>query len=63
MACQAQATVDLMNPYTETVLTITSDNGQEFAHPYYAWERGLSENTNGQLDSISLKGGTFILLP
>jgi IS30 family transposase len=59
----AEAVIDLLNPYEEKVCTITSDNGQEFAHheyikehlkttvyfahPYHAWERGLCENTNG----------------
>ena len=59
----AEAVIDLLNPHKEKVLTITADNGQEFAHheyikeqltadvyfahPYHAWERGLCENTNG----------------
>jgi IS30 family transposase len=50
-------------PHQDRVLTITNDNGKEFArhedvaeeleadiyfaHPYASWERGLSENTNG----------------
>jgi len=53
----------LMSPLSEKVLTITSDNGKEFAghvaiakhlkcdfyfaHAYSAWERGTHENTNG----------------
>lgn len=48
---------------SDCVLTITGDNGIEFAdheiiskdlkaqfyfaHPYSSWERGLNENTNG----------------
>lgn len=71
----AQATVDLLNPYEEKVFTITADNGQEFAHhkdikeqlkadvyfahPYHAWERGLSENTNGLIRQYFPKGTDF----
>ncbi|MES2661909.1 MAG: IS30 family transposase [Pseudomonadota bacterium] len=57
------ATIRLLLPYKDQVLTITSDNGKEFAyhekiakaiecdfyfaHPYHSRERGLNENTNG----------------
>ena len=53
----------MMMPFKDKVLTITADNGKEFAfhkkiaqqleadvyfaHPYHSWERGLNENTNG----------------
>ncbi len=58
-----QAILDLMKPIREYVLTITSDNGKEFAyhqeisrvlgsdfyfaHPYRSCERGLNEHVNG----------------
>ncbi len=61
----AKAVIRLLRPYKDNVLTITTDNGLEFArhtkiskslgadvyfaHPYHAWERGLNENTNGLL--------------
>ena len=58
----AEAVVRLMMPFKKLVLSITSDNGTEFAmheyiskklgalfyfaHPYSSWERGLNEYTN-----------------
>ena len=58
----AKAMIQLLAPYKSMVLSITSDNGTEFAehkliakklnadfyfaHPYSSWERGLSEYTN-----------------
>ena len=54
--------VGLLLPYKKHILSITSDNGKEFAdhqtiaekldtkfyfaHPYHSWERGLNEYTN-----------------
>lgn len=58
----AKIVIDMLLPYKTNVLSITSDNGSEFAmhkliakkldckfyfaHPYASWERGLSEYSN-----------------
>ncbi len=61
--------------HKEYVITLTSDNGVEFArhedvskaleadfffaHPYSSWERGLNENTNGLVRQYLKKGSEF----
>jgi len=71
----AAATIELLRPYKDLVLTITVDNGKEFtyhekvakvlecdyyfAHSYSSWERGLNENTNGVIRQYFPKGSSF----
>ncbi|MDR3441476.1 MAG: IS30 family transposase [Legionella sp.] len=71
----AQEIVSLLSPLKSHVLTITSDNGTEFAqhqwiaenleasiffaHPYHSWERGLNENTSGLIRQYIPKGSSF----
>ena len=60
-----EAIIELLRPHKQHCLTITFDNGKEFAEhefigqcldasvyfarPYHSWERGTNENTNGLL--------------
>lgn len=60
-----EAIIELLRPHKARCLTLTLDNGKEFAnhefiaqcleadvyfaHPYHSWEHGLNESTNGLL--------------
>jgi IS30 family transposase len=71
----AKSMVNKLLPYKNSIKTITSDNGTEFAehqyishklgcdfyfaHPYSSWERGLNENTNGLIRQYIPKGTYF----
>jgi IS30 family transposase len=73
----AKAAIRLLSAYRNTVHTITSDNGSEFAghelmakklktnfyfaHPYSSWERGLNEYTNKLIRQYVIKGSNFDL--
>ena len=65
----------MLGPYKSHVLTITVDNGKEFAmhktiaqqleadvyfaHPYSSWERGLNEQINGLIRQYFPKKSSF----
>ena len=70
-----QALLERLTPIKEFVLTMTSDNGKEFAshanigetlkagfyfaRPYHSWERGLNEHTNGLVRQYFPKSKRF----
>jgi len=73
----AKAAIRMLFAYKDTVHTITSDIGTEFAeheliaeklkadfyfaHPYSSWERGLNEYTNKLIRQYIIKGSNFDL--
>lgn len=75
-ATQVSAAIqEQLTPWLAYVLTLTTDNGKEFAlhqqiaaalqadyyfaHPYASWERGLNENTNGLVRQYCPKKSDF----
>ena len=74
-----QAVLKPLRPLSDRrALTLTSDNGKEFAqheaiaealdadfyfaHSYASWEHGFNENTNGLVRRYFLKGRDFTMI-
>ena len=71
----SDAVIDLLQPFSDHLHTITADNGKEFAeherisreldtdfffaHPFAAWERGTNENMNGLVRQYIPKQSEF----
>ena len=71
----SQGILSVAAPVRESFMTVTCDNGKEFAlheeisselradwyfaHPYHLWERELSKNTNGLIRQYFPKGMDF----
>ena len=71
----SQAIISALDPVRSFVLSLTADNGKEFAGhrrvsselqsefyfatPYHSWERGLNEHTNGLVRQYFPKGKNF----
>lgn len=74
----SRALIKALKPFKKYVLTLTSDNGKEFAGhakigkrlkarfffatPYHSWERGLNEHTNGLVRQYLPKSTSFKVL-
>ena len=74
----AKLVVQMLRPFERHVLSITTDNGTEFAdhkyiakmlhtklfftHPYSSWEKGLVENTNKLIRQYIPNGTDFLSL-
>ena len=74
-AAAKMAIIQMLAPYKTKTLTITCDNGKEFAdhqefseeldadvyfaHAYSSWERGSNENSNGLSRQYFQKGSDF----